>query len=152
MHAAKISNLFETSKKNVDYFSFCGQSACRMTVARIVFYVYIPFIRELFVSLQQIIKQVKIMTAIQLRAELFREMNPLLDSEAALEKMLAFVRTLVAAKKDKTDDTKTARQQAYVKETLTRALNEVKEAQREGRKLQTVDEFIKELRMEEETV
>ena|GEM_PF-2148955 len=41
---------------------------------------------------------------------------------------------------------------AYVKETLTRALNEVKAAKREGRKLQTVDEFIKELRMEEETV
>ena len=87
------------------------------------------------------------MTTIQLRAELFREMNPLLDSEAALKKMLAFVRTL-GTKKDKTNDTKTARQQAYVKETLTRALNEVKEAQREGRKLQTVDEFIKELRME----
>lgn len=42
---------------------------------------------------------VKIMTAIQLRAELFREMSPLLDSEAAMEKMLTFVRTLVPAKK-----------------------------------------------------
>ena len=39
----------------------------------------------------------------QLRAELFREMNPLLDSEAALEKMLAFVRTLVPAKKAKAE-------------------------------------------------
>ena len=35
------------------------------------------------------------MTTLQLRAELFREMNPLLDSEAALEKMLAFVRSLL---------------------------------------------------------
>jgi len=52
----------------------------------------------------------------------------------------------------KADDAKTAKQKAYVKETLTRALNEVKAAKREGRKLQTVDEFIKELRMEEETV
>ena len=43
------------------------------------------------------------MTAIQLRAELFREMNPLLDSELALEKMLAFVRTLVPAKKAKAE-------------------------------------------------
>ena len=43
------------------------------------------------------------MTAIQLRAELFREMNPLLDSESALEKMLAFVRTLVPAKKAKAE-------------------------------------------------
>lgn len=43
------------------------------------------------------------MTAIQLRAELFREMSPLLDSEAAMEKMLAFVRTLVPAKKAKAE-------------------------------------------------
>ena len=43
------------------------------------------------------------MTAIQLRAELFREMNPLLDSEPALEKILAFVRTLVPAKKAKAE-------------------------------------------------
>lgn len=50
------------------------------------------------------------------------------------------------------DDPKTARQKAYVKETLTRALREVKEAKREGRQLQTLDEFIEELRMEEETV
>jgi len=41
------------------------------------------------------------MTAIQLRAELFREMNPLLDSEVAMEKMLAFVRSLVVTKKTK---------------------------------------------------
>lgn len=47
------------------------------------------------------------------------------------------------------ENLKTRQQQEYVKETLTRALKEVKEAKREGRKLQTVDEFIKELRMEE---
>lgn len=41
------------------------------------------------------------MTAIQLRAELFREMNPLLDSETALEKLLAFVKSLTPAKKAK---------------------------------------------------
>ena len=51
----------------------------------------------------------------------------------------------------KADDAKTARQKAYVKETLTRALKEVEAAKREGRKLQTVDEFLQELRMEEET-
>ena len=43
------------------------------------------------------------MTAIQLRAELFREMNPLLDSESALEKMLAFVKSLKPAKKTKAE-------------------------------------------------
>lgn len=51
----------------------------------------------------------------------------------------------------KANDAKTARQKAYVKETLTRALKEVEAAKREGRELQTVDEFLKELRMEEET-
>ena len=39
------------------------------------------------------------MTAIQLRAELFREMNPLLDSAAALTKVLAYVKSLVVAQK-----------------------------------------------------
>jgi antitoxin MazE len=40
------------------------------------------------------------MTAIQLRAELFREMNPLLDSEVAMTKVLAFVKNLVVAQKE----------------------------------------------------
>lgn len=41
--------------------------------------------------------------------------------------------------------TKTQRQQAYVKESLTRALQEVKLAKLEGRKLQSIDDFLKEL-------
>ena len=41
--------------------------------------------------------------------------------------------------------TKTQRQQAYVKESLTRALQEVKLAKLEGRKLQSADNFLKEL-------
>ena len=41
--------------------------------------------------------------------------------------------------------TKTERQQTYVKETLTRALQEVKLAKLEGRKLQSIDDFLKEL-------
>ena len=49
------------------------------------------------------------------------------------------------------DGKRIAKMMDDVKETLS-ALNEVKAAKREGRKLQTVDEFIKELRMEEETV
>lgn len=43
------------------------------------------------------------MTTIQLREELFREMNPLLDSKSALEKMLAYVKTLLPAKKAKSE-------------------------------------------------
>ena len=41
------------------------------------------------------------------------------------------------------------RQEAYVKESLTRAFDEVKQARREGRKLQSADDFIKELETEE---
>lgn len=37
------------------------------------------------------------MTAVQLRAELFREMNPILDNETAMMKVLAFLKGLVAA-------------------------------------------------------
>jgi len=44
------------------------------------------------------------MTTIQLRAELFREMSPLLDSESALEKLLAYVKTLLPSKKTKAQD------------------------------------------------
>ena len=43
------------------------------------------------------------------------------------------------------DDVKTAQQKSYVKETLTSALKEVETAKREGRKLQTLDEFLEEL-------
>jgi len=42
------------------------------------------------------------MTAVQLRAELFREMNPMLDSEEMLKKMISYVRNL--AKKLQTPD------------------------------------------------
>ena len=44
------------------------------------------------------------MTAIELRAELFREMSPLLDNESAMTKMLAFVKSLVPAKKTNAED------------------------------------------------
>ena len=43
------------------------------------------------------------MTAIELRAELFREMSPLLDNESAMKKMLTYVKSLVPAKKAKTE-------------------------------------------------
>ena len=43
------------------------------------------------------------MTAIQLRAELFREMNPMLENEAMLSKMLAFVKKLFAEQMKVTD-------------------------------------------------
>lgn len=46
------------------------------------------------------------MTAVQLRAELFREINPLLDSEAALKKLIKYVQKLAAKKEDPTLMTK----------------------------------------------
>ncbi|MCR5312346.1 MAG: hypothetical protein K6E54_01620 [Bacteroidaceae bacterium] len=78
----------------------------------------------------------------------------------ALENLWTYIDSLSLKKKDrewlankllesKVDDAETERQKAYVKETLTRALDEVKRAKKEGRKLQTVDDFIYELRMEE---
>ena len=39
----------------------------------------------------------------------------------------------------------TLRQQTYVKESLERAFDEMKQARREGRQLQSADDFIKEL-------
>ena len=43
------------------------------------------------------------MTAIELRAELLREISPLLDNESAMTKLLKYVRMLVPAKKVKTE-------------------------------------------------
>ena len=43
------------------------------------------------------------MTAIELREELFREMNPLLDSETAMKKIIAYVKGLVVAQNKKSD-------------------------------------------------
>ena len=41
------------------------------------------------------------MTAIELREELFREMNPLLDSDSAMKKILSYVKGLVVAENKK---------------------------------------------------
>lgn len=48
----------------------------------------------------------------------------------------------------KADDTKTTQQKAYVKETLTRALNEVKAAKRGEVKMMTEEEFLEGLKTE----
>lgn len=46
------------------------------------------------------------------------------------------------------DDTKTARQKTYVKESLTRALDEVKQAQRGEVKMMTEEDFLNGLKSE----
>ncbi len=43
------------------------------------------------------------MTAIEIRAELLRELSPLLDNESAMTKVLAYVKSLVSTKKAKAD-------------------------------------------------
>ena len=78
----------------------------------------------------------------------------------ALNNLWTYIESLSLKKKDRewltgklleptAEDTKTAKQKAYVKETLTRALDEVKRAKREGRKLQSLDDLIEELEMED---
>lgn len=100
------------------------------------------------------------MTTLQLRAELFKEINPLLESEVLLQKILTFVKDLVRNQpkaddkliESTADDAKTAKQKAYVKETLLSALDEVERAKRGEIKLKTMDEFLAELDSEEEEV
>lgn len=48
----------------------------------------------------------------------------------------------------KADDAKTVRQKAYVKETLTRALDEVKQAKRGEINMMTEEEFLEGLKAE----
>lgn len=43
---------------------------------------------------------------------------------------------------------KTGSQQKYVKDSLKRAFSEIEEAERDGRKLQSADDFIKEISAE----
>jgi antitoxin MazE len=59
------------------------------------------YIQNFFYLCNEIIK-VEVMTAIQLRAELFREMSPLLDNESAMTKVIAFVKGLAVAQKKET--------------------------------------------------
>ncbi|MBR0036726.1 MAG: hypothetical protein IJP70_03695 [Bacteroidales bacterium] len=46
----------------------------------------------------------------QLRAELFRELNPMLDSDEMLRKMIAYVRSLFAAQQQEQQSAQKARQ------------------------------------------
>lgn len=54
---------------------------------------------------------------------------------------------LIESKTNKvnTAQAKQAAQEKYVRESLTRAINEVREARRTGKKRQTLDEFLNEL-------
>lgn len=66
----------------------------------------------------------------------------------AIELLRGVVSTTVLKTKEETDKKK-LRQQKYVKESLERAFDEMTEARREGVKLQSADDFIKELQTNE---
>lgn len=55
--------------------------------------------------------------------------------------------TIIRTKTD--DGRKTIAQQQYVKKTLAKAIDEVREAKRTGKKLQSADDFLRELEEEE---
>ena len=79
------------------------------------------------------------MTTLQLRAELFREMNPLLDSEAALEKLVKYVKKLTTKKADST---------LMAKEEFFRQVDEAREQIRRGEGIrmlpnESLDEFLR---------
>ena len=56
------------------------------------------------------------METMQIRAELFREMNPLLDSNVMLSRMLSFVRTLFATQQLEPE---TAQEKGYKVKTVS---------------------------------
>lgn len=77
----------------------------------------------------------------------------------ALNNLWTYIEGLSLKKKDrewlaskliepKAEDAKTARQKAYVKESLTRAMNEVAAAKRGEVKMTTEEEFLEELKTE----
>ena len=63
--------------------------------------------------------------------------------------MLRGVEATSVMKSVSTDHKKTLAQQKYVKESLGRALKEVKEAERGERTLKSLDDFLEELELEE---
>ena len=81
-------------------------------------------------------------------------------STAQLNNLWAYIDGMSLKKKDRewladkllipsTKELETLRQQEYVKESLTRALQEVQAAKREGRQLKSVDVFLADLELEE---
>lgn len=81
------------------------------------------------------------MTAMEIRSELFYEINPILDDENLMLKILNFVKSIKSARQDKI----VAKQQEFVKASLSRAFSELKQVERGEKELKTADEFIKEL-------
>ena len=121
-----------------DSFSFKGLNF-------LLFYANSLFIQKLFVYLPPRTKRYINMTQILVT---LNEDATTLHVRKAIELLRGVVSTTVFKTKDESNK-KTLRQQAYVKKSLERAFDEMKQARREGRKLQSADDFIKELDAEE---
>ena len=79
------------------------------------------------------------MTAVQLRAELLQEINPRLDSEAAMKRLIQYIRKLTAKKEDPT---------LMTKEDFFARVDEAREQIRRGEGIkmlpgESLDEFLK---------
>lgn len=68
--------------------------------------------------------------------------HPLQDIRNAINMLRGVVSTTIVKSYDLS---KTQKQEAYVRESLTRAFDEIKLAKSEGRELQSVDDFLNEL-------
>ena len=99
--SSKLLHFFETPK----CFAIYLRTHTSFVVYRIQLHVILCYLFDYSEIIRKFAARnnIKIMTAIELRAELFREMSPLLDNESAMTKMLAFVKSLVPAKKSKTE-------------------------------------------------
>ena len=63
-----------------------------------IFIAFIPLFQISFVNLRMETKHVRIMTALQLNAELYRAMGDIADNETLLAKVLKYVKSLAPAK------------------------------------------------------
>ena len=93
-HSAKIRISEDNTKQKTIICFYCRAKVSSFSIFAAPKFDYSEIIRKFAAR-----NNIKIMTAIELRAELFREMSPLLDNESAMTKMLAFVKSLVPAKK-----------------------------------------------------
>ncbi|MBR1732856.1 MAG: hypothetical protein IJ729_03830 [Alloprevotella sp.] len=83
------------------------------------------------------------MTAMELNAELFRELSIISQDETMMQKAVKALRRIT--EKMRAKDTTRTEQELYVEESLTRAVSEVREARQSGATLQTADSFLSDL-------
>ena len=91
-------------------------------------------------------KKYTIMSTMELRAELFKNINPLLDSDSLMRELLDFIKTLVA-KKNKAENVVADIQHdsdEQIEANLRQAFQELKDYKDGKVKFQSADEFLKE--------